>query len=90
VSPDDIVLEVGCHEGVTTAMLHERMAGGSGFIVGVDMSQTTIDMARAKFPHVRFESADGSNIEALKRLSQTGEFDKVTRFVEIGNSIMDR
>ena len=76
MSPDDTVLEVGCHEGVTTAMLHERMTG-SGSIVGVDMSQPTIDMAKSKFSKVRFEAVDGSNIEALKRLSQTGEFDKV-------------
>ena len=70
VSPDDTVLEVGCHEGVTTAMLH-------GSIVGVDMSQITIDMARSKYPQVRFEAVDGANIEALKCLSQTGEYDRV-------------
>ena len=73
VNPDDVCLEVGCNEGVTTAMLHEHCRQ----VVGVDMSQATIDAARAKFPHVRFEVLDGGDVEALKALSPTGEFDKV-------------
>ena len=75
VAPDDIVLEVGCHEGVTTAMVYSQCQS----IVGVDMSQETIDAARAKFPHIRFEVLDGANVEALKALCPAGEggFDKV-------------
>ena len=73
-APDDVCLEVGCHEGVTTSMLFGRCRS----IIGVDMSHETIQMARAKFPHVRFEVLDGADIEGLKGLCPSTEgYDKV-------------
>ena len=54
-------------------MLHSRCR----LIVGVDLSDKTVQAARAKFPHVRFETVDGFDLEALQALSPTGEFDKV-------------
>jgi len=77
-APQDVCLEVGCHEGVTSAKLQGRCAS----IVGVDASAETIDEARKKFPHVHFEVIDGFNVAALKALSPTGDFDKI--FVDIG------
>lgn len=66
--------QVGCHEGRTTAMLHGRC----GHIVGVDSSKKTVDAARAKFPHMRFEVADGADVAALLALSPAeGLYDKV-------------
>ncbi|GAX74038.1 hypothetical protein CEUSTIGMA_g1488.t1 [Chlamydomonas eustigma] len=73
VNPDDICLEVGCHEGVTTAMVQRRCKT----IVGVDLSDVTIQIARQKFPQVRFVVVSGDNVEVLKGLSPTGEYDKI-------------
>ncbi|KAI8468063.1 MAG: hypothetical protein J3K34DRAFT_479511 [Monoraphidium minutum] len=63
--PEDIVLEVGCHFGLTTAALHQRAA----FAAGVDRSEDNVAEARRRFPGVRFEAADGFDLRSLKALS---------------------
>jgi SAM-dependent methyltransferase len=65
VRPGDACLEVGCHEGVTTDMMHRRAA----HVVGVDLSAVTVAAARARFPGVRFEVADAFDIKALLALA---------------------
>ncbi|WIA14213.1 hypothetical protein OEZ85_002752 [Tetradesmus obliquus] len=76
--PDDVVLEVGCHEGVTTDMLHKRCK----WVLGIDTATDPLDRAKARYPHVRFEHMDGFDIPALTALSPTGTYDKI--FIDIG------
>ena len=52
-------------KGITTSALHARAA----FAVGVDKSAATVAEARRRHPGVRFEAADGFDLEALRRLS---------------------
>ncbi|KAL6749277.1 hypothetical protein V8C86DRAFT_2851715 [Haematococcus lacustris] len=78
--PSDICLEVGCHEGITTAMLSAR----SMAVVGVDIAPQPVADARARFPHCRFEVCDGFNTDLLAKLSPApnGGYDKC--FVDVG------
>lgn len=78
VERQDICLEVGCHEGLTTRIISNRC----GFVVGVDKSATVVDLARRRYPGLRFEAVDGFDISQLRALSPTGSFSKV--FVDIG------
>jgi hypothetical protein len=72
----DGVLEVGCHLGVTTALLHEAAGGsdggggggGGGGCIGVDIGARIINGARERFPHVSFSVGDAWRIASLHRL----------------------
>ena len=48
------VLEVGCHTGTSTAMMHARARadGGGGYAVGVDVSRSIVERAAALHPEV--------------------------------------
>lgn len=68
------VLELGCGAGVpSTRMLAERHD-----VLGVDLSQQQIDLARANVPAARFEKADMTALEFAD-----GEFDGVAAFYSI-------
>ena len=49
------VLEVGCHTGTSTAMMHASAlaGGGDGYAVGVDVSHSIIERAAGLHPEVR-------------------------------------
>jgi len=80
VERSDVCLEVGCHEGLTTALLTRRCS----FAVGVDKSEAPVLAARARFPKLqdRLHIVDGFDIPALKNLAQGRSYTKI--FVDIG------
>lgn len=74
VHSGDAVLEVGCHQGVTTALIAKRARR----TVGADLSALVIGMARERFPSIQFECANAADVKALREL---GPFDVI--FVDI-------
>ena len=67
VRPSDSVLELGCHEGVTTR-LAQTLCGGA--VVGVDSSEFTIGKARARWAgeamsFARMDAFDAGAVRAL-------------------------
>eukprot|EP00878_Enallax_costatus_P005667 GHUV01005943.1.p1 GENE.GHUV01005943.1~~GHUV01005943.1.p1 ORF type:complete len:276 (+),score=73.78 GHUV01005943.1:223-1050(+) len=76
--PDDIILEVGCHEGVTTDILHSRCK----WVLGIDLNWDPVARARAKYPHCHFEVVDGFDVDKLRSMSPTGNYDKI--LIDIG------
>lgn len=73
--PDNAeVLELGCGAGVpSTRKLAERHD-----VLGIDLSQQQIDLARANVPAARFEKADMTALDF-----PDGQFDAVTAFYSI-------
>jgi len=72
--PTDSVLEIGCHTGATTRLLHKhlRSMGGSGVVVGVDIGKSIIQLARKFGPaDIRYEVVDGWNTTGLQKLSSS-------------------
>eukprot|EP01043_Picozoa_sp_COSAG02_P000434 COSAG02_NODE_7_length_64539_cov_120.393482_67_plen_385_part_00 len=63
----DTVLEIGCHEGMTTYLL-SCCCGTNGLAVGADKSTHWLARAKARFPAVRFELIDCFDMGALLRL----------------------
>lgn len=65
VQASDTVLEVGCHEGVTTNMIAPRCAR----IHGVDKSEYSIDLAKQRFPSedgkLTFQVLDAEDVSGL-------------------------
>ena len=60
-------LEIGCHVGETTALLHDAInkRGGGGYCVGVDNGKSIIERAKQRHPHVPFAVADGWDASSL-------------------------
>jgi hypothetical protein len=52
----DRVLEIGCHSGTSTQLLH-LAAGPRGHVVGVDIGPSIIGKARRNHPQVQFDVA---------------------------------
>ncbi len=65
VTPQDVVLELGCAWGTTTALLAERCR----LVVGTDVGPECITRARQSYPHVRFEVLDAFDVRAALHLS---------------------
>ena len=63
VGPSDVVLEVGCAWGTTTAILARHCRR----VVGVDRGDS-LPTARARHPDLHFEQVDGGDIAALRAL----------------------
>jgi len=71
VCPGDSVIELGCHSGTTTALLHATCtAQGGGSATGVDNSHAIVNAARERHPGVKFAVADAWHTGKLARLSQ--------------------
>ena len=68
----DSVIEVGCHFGRTTKLLHEAVTNAEssddqGFCAGVDIGSKIIANAKKQYPHVVFEVVDAwHTLELLK------------------------
>src|SRR3954452_11126485 len=61
VRPWQSILDVGCGKGAFTGML----ATGSNRVVGVDMSETAIGVAKARHPDVDFRVLDADGLSDL-------------------------
>jgi ubiquinone/menaquinone biosynthesis C-methylase UbiE len=59
VAPGSRVLELGCSRGDLLAALEPAAGGG----VGVDLSPRMIELARQRYPHLRFECADVHDLQ---------------------------
>ncbi|MEX1253667.1 MAG: class I SAM-dependent methyltransferase [Dehalococcoidia bacterium] len=67
VTPDDVILEVGCEWGTTTTLLAQACED----VIGTDVSAECIERARAKHPDLRFEVLDVFNLRAAQALGET-------------------
>jgi trans-aconitate methyltransferase len=66
VKPDDVVLELGCEWGTTSALLAPRCQD----LVATDISPECIERARASHPGIRFEVLDGFDVRAALDLAK--------------------
>jgi hypothetical protein len=70
VNKDDIVLEIGCAEGKTTAKLAQHCKEA----IGIDKGEN-LPKAKERYPWVRFEQIDGFDIPAIRALGN--QFSKI-------------
>lgn len=82
VNEDDVVLEVGCAWGTTTAILGRHAKK----VIGIDKGES-LPTARATYPHIRFEPIDGFDISAILNLGL--KFTKVYIDISGCRSILD-
>ena len=66
VNEQDIVLEIGCEWGTTTALIAPRCQE----VVGTDISPDCIARARSSRPAIRFEVLDGFDVKAALDLGK--------------------
>jgi len=66
VKPDDVVLEIGCEWGTTTAILAEHCRE----VVGTDVSPECVERARRMHPSLRFELLDVFDVMAARALGE--------------------
>jgi ubiquinone/menaquinone biosynthesis C-methylase UbiE len=71
VEEDDVVLEIGCEWGTTTA----RIAPHCREVIGTDVSLKCIERARREHPGLHFEVLDGFDARAALELGR--QFTKV-------------
>ena len=69
VKKEDSVLEVGCHYGTTTELLHDAaVIKNKGFCCGVDIGEKIIHNAKSRYPNMTFEVLDAWNTLDLLKL----------------------
>lgn len=69
--PGDAILEVGCHLGTTTALLHEKATSdGDGYCIGVDVGPSIIKKAKKRHGNVYFAVGDAWKTAELLRIQQ--------------------
>lgn len=66
VTPEDVVLELGCEWGSTTAQLARRCRE----VIGTDVSPECIARAQQTHPGLRFEVLDAFDVRAALRLDR--------------------
>ena len=71
VNKDDVVLEIGCEWGTTTALIAPHCKE----VIGTDVSLECIERARGKHPDIRFEVLDGFDVRAAMDLGK--QFTKI-------------
>lgn len=75
VDTGDEVLEVGCHFGRTTSMLHDASTSGSdisnGFCLGVDIGPKIIQQAKQQYPGIPFAVGDAWKTLQLLQVKQS-------------------
>eukprot|EP00750_Incisomonas_marina_P021410 INCI4371.1.p1 GENE.INCI4371.1~~INCI4371.1.p1 ORF type:complete len:1120 (+),score=155.92 INCI4371.1:334-3693(+) len=64
VTKDDVVLEVGCAEALTTKII----AGLAKDVVGIDLSSKEIARAKARFPELELHVMDGLDYVSMRKL----------------------
>jgi tRNA A58 N-methylase Trm61 len=87
VRPGDAVLEVGCHFGRTTTLLHQATAttaGQEGTCIGVDIGPKIIQSAREQYPEVDFFVADAWKTLQLLKLRSDGGLGYDVVYADIG------
>jgi hypothetical protein len=67
VEAEDIVLELGCEWGATTALLAPRCKE----VIGTDVSPVCIERARQRHPGIRFEVLDAFDVRAALDLGRS-------------------
>jgi precorrin-6B methylase 2 len=67
VTPDDVILEIGCEWGTTTTLLAQACKD----VIATDVSAECIERARAKHPGLRFEVLDVFDLRAAQALGET-------------------
>jgi len=72
------ILALGCGIGSKLAMLEPAMG------VGVDISEKKIEIARQKFPNLRFEVGNIEDAELISRVQQFGPYDVVLLIDSLG------
>lgn len=70
VTDQDIVLEIGCSCGKTSALLYRR----ARHVVAIDKGQA-LSIAKRTHPHIHFEQIDGFDVRRVLELGY--DFDKV-------------
>lgn len=73
VTADDVVLEIGCEWGTTTALLAAQCRA----VIGTDVSPVCIERARRQHPGVRFEVLDAFDVRAAMDLDLGAPFTKL-------------
>jgi len=66
VHEDDVVLEIGCEWGTTTALIAPRCKK----VIGTDISPKCIAPAKERHPNLHFEMLDGFDVKAALDLSE--------------------
>ncbi len=66
VHPDDVVLEIGCEWGTTTALIAPHCCQ----VIGTDVSPDCIRRARQLHPSIRFEVLDAYDVLSAQALAQ--------------------
>jgi trans-aconitate methyltransferase len=66
VRPDDVVLEIGCEWGTTTALIAPRCCE----VIGTDISPECIARARQYQPALQFEVLDAFDVRAALTLNR--------------------
>ncbi len=61
LTSNDYVLEIGSSYGKCTEMIHRHTKGR---VIGIDVSQDTIDASRRSYPDIRFEKFDAIQVLA--------------------------
>eukprot|EP01060_Flectonema_neradi_P011358 TRINITY_DN18450_c0_g1_i1.p1 TRINITY_DN18450_c0_g1~~TRINITY_DN18450_c0_g1_i1.p1 ORF type:complete len:332 (+),score=66.15 TRINITY_DN18450_c0_g1_i1:53-997(+) len=85
VKEGDCVLEVGCHEGVTTRRIAAKV-GPTGHVIGVDTGAASIELAKTgykQYDNLEFHIGDALNISYLLKLTKR-KYDLV--FLDISGS----
>lgn len=70
VTDQDIVLEIGCSCGKTSALLYKH----AKYVVAIDKGQA-LPIAKRTYPHIHFEQIDGFDVRQVLKLGY--DFDKV-------------
>jgi hypothetical protein len=63
ITKRDVVLEIGCACGTTSARLYRH----AGYVVGIDKGAALL-IARKTYPHIRFEQIDGFDVSRVRQL----------------------
>lgn len=71
VKESDVVLEMGCEWGTTTALIAPHCRE----VIGTDISEECIETARRRHPDLRFEVLDAFDVNAALALGR--EFTKI-------------
>ena len=66
-------LEIGCHLGTSTALVHAAAHEGGGFCVGVDVGRPIVQRAAALHPEVAFSVCDAWDVRGLQRALPDGQ-----------------